>query len=394
MTRRHDIDALRAFAFSLLMFYHLAMLYVADWDWHLKSSYTTDVLHLPMLFVNRWRMDLLFLISGMASAWMLRGIPVVEFVRRRLWRLLLPLVFGIVVVVPIQPYYQGVANGLVEPGFLQFLIRSFTGYAWPANAFDGWQYGFTWNHLWYLPYLLAYTLLVASLQPAFGSRAGRRLCAAFVDLAGWRLLVYPAVPLIGYTLALQQFFPSTHDLIGDWYYHAIYFTMFVYGWWLASSDGIWCELARLRRVSLRVGLAVFALYYGLAEITPDYPPFSMVALIWVLRNFYIWLALAAILGWGHEMLNRPFPWLDFANDAVYPWYMLHQSVIVGLAFWVVPLRLGAVLEPLVMLLATVVLCWLLHVGVIGRIAFLRASFDMKPLVPRQSVSLGVSPAGD
>jgi peptidoglycan/LPS O-acetylase OafA/YrhL len=37
MTRRHDIDALRVLAFALLILYHLAMLYVADWEWHLKS---------------------------------------------------------------------------------------------------------------------------------------------------------------------------------------------------------------------------------------------------------------------------------------------------------------------------------------------------------------------
>jgi len=394
MTRRHDIDALRAIAFSLLMLYHLAMLYVADWDWHLKSSHTTDALHLPMLFVNRWRMDLLFLISGMASAWMMRGIAPEEFMRLRMRRLLLPLGFGIAVVVPLQPYYQGVANGLVEPGFLQFLARYFTGYAWPANAFDGWQHGFTWNHLWYLAYLLAYTMMLGWLQPALSSRAGRRLRAAFVGLAGWRLLLYPAVPLIGYTLALQQFFPSTHDLIGDWYYHLVYFTMFLYGWWLASSDGIWVELARLRRVSLPAGLAVFALYYGLVETASDNPAFAAVAAIWVLRNFYIWLALAAILGWSKVLLDRPFGWLGFANEAVYPWYMLHQSVIVGLAFWVVPLGLGAVLEPLVMLFATIAICWLLHMGVIRRIGFLRACFGMRPLPPAAAVPAVALRAGD
>ncbi len=393
MTRRHDIDALRAFAFALLMLYHLAMLYVADWGWHLKSSYTTDVLHLPMLFVNRWRMDLLFLISGMASAWMLRGIPVGQFVRRRLWRLLLPLGFGIVVVVPIQPYYEGLANGLVEPGFLQFLARYFTGYAWPANAFDGWQYGFTWNHLWYLPYLLMYTLLVASLQPALESRAGRWLRESFVDLAGWRLLAYPAVPLVGYTLALQPFFPATHALIGDWYLHAVYLTMFLYGWWLASSEAIWAELARLRGIALWSGLAVFAIYYGLVEMAPENPPFATVVPIWVLRNAFIWLALAAILGWGHAMLNRPLPWLGFANEAVYPWYVLHQSVIVGLAFWVVPLKLGAVLEPLVMLFATAAVCALLHVGVIRRIGFLRACFGMRPVTRPVPLDFRASQAG-
>ncbi|MFA6986547.1 MAG: acyltransferase, partial [Arenimonas sp.] len=68
MTRRHDIDALRAIAFAVLILYHLSMLYVSEWEWHIKSSYLAEWLQWPMLFTNRWRMDLIFLISGMAAA--------------------------------------------------------------------------------------------------------------------------------------------------------------------------------------------------------------------------------------------------------------------------------------------------------------------------------------
>lgn len=72
MNRRHDIDALRAIAFSLLILYHWCMLYVFDWGWHVKSPIQAEWLQWPMLFVNRWRMDLIFLISGMAAAFMLK----------------------------------------------------------------------------------------------------------------------------------------------------------------------------------------------------------------------------------------------------------------------------------------------------------------------------------
>ena len=67
MQRRHDIDALRVIAFSLLILYHSAMVYVAGWDFHLKSSYQAEWLQYPMIALNRWRMPLLFLISGIAS---------------------------------------------------------------------------------------------------------------------------------------------------------------------------------------------------------------------------------------------------------------------------------------------------------------------------------------
>ena len=51
--RRHDIDALRALAFALLILYHLAMYYVAEWEWHVKSPDTYYWLQPVMLVVNR-----------------------------------------------------------------------------------------------------------------------------------------------------------------------------------------------------------------------------------------------------------------------------------------------------------------------------------------------------
>ena len=129
MNRRHDIDALRVLAFGLLILYHAAMLYVAGegWDFHLKSSHTTEWLQDPMLFLNRWRMELLFLISGMAVTFMRRRSSLPRLAWKRSVRLLLPLLFGMLVVIPIQPYVQGLSTQLVQPGFGHFLLRYWTG---------------------------------------------------------------------------------------------------------------------------------------------------------------------------------------------------------------------------------------------------------------------------
>ncbi|MGE5615805.1 MAG: acyltransferase family protein [Bacillota bacterium] len=374
MNRRHDIDALRALAFAFLILFHVGMLYVAGWDWHIKSSYTTSAIEPPMLFLNRWRMDLIFLISGAATAFMMRGASLGAFTRQRVSRLLVPLAFAMVVVIPIQPYCQGVANGLVEPGFGRFLIHYFTGYKWPANAFDGWQYGFTWNHLWYLPYLLTYTLVLVALQPLLRSKGARRVRETFVALRGWKLLVFPALPLVLFAIALSMRFEATHALFNDWYNHARYFTAFLYGWWLASSIDVWGELARLRKVSLGFAVIAFAAYFALRADNPSTP---LLAIVLTFRGFFVWLAIATALGWGHACLNRPFKWLPFATEAVYPWYILHQSLIVLIAFWIVPMKLGPVLEPLIVTVGTVGGCWALHVGFIRRFGWLRACFGIR-----------------
>ena len=377
MTRRHDIDALRALAFCLLILYHLAMFYVLDWEWHIKSVHLAEWLQYPMLFVNRWRMDLIFLISGIAAAFLLKPDRVWRFVGQRTWRLFLPLVFGMAVIVPIQPYAQGVSNGLVEPGFWHFIVEYYTGKTWPQGAFDGWEHGFTWNHLWYLAYLWIYTLALALLAKPLASSTGQRLIARFTGLRGAALLFLPALPLVFYTLTLQERFPDNGDFIHDWYRNAVYFTVFLYGYAIARSEGFWAEALRLRKTSLAWALGLFVPYLSVALILPDEVPFWQQAVIWTLRNLYIWTMLLAILGWSRALLNRPFRWLPWANESVYPWYMLHQSLIVGLGFWLANYKLGPIAEPALILLGTIAGCW--SIGeLVKRIAWLRPCFGLKP----------------
>ncbi len=384
--RRHDIDALRALAFGLLILYHLAMVYVQDWGFHIKSGHTAEWLQWPMLFVNRWRMDLIFLISGMSTAMLLQKLQEkragglkASFFLQRTSRLLLPLLFGMAVVV--QPYCQGVANGLVEPGFWQFLVHYYSGYHWPANAFDGWQYGFTWNHLWYLVYLWIYTaVLLLGRQlarvPAIGEIA-TRWRAAFLGLRGWKLFVLPAAIIYVWIISLQLSFPDTHAVINDWYAHAAYFTMFIFGWWMGGDIAIWTELARLRKPSIAAALLLFVVYRVVGNLLADDPPIWQLLTIWALRALYAWSMLCAVLGWGHALLNRPFRWLPWANQAVYPWYVLHQSLIILLAYWLIPLKLGGALEALLVGVGTVLGCWLITSGLVARVGWLRTCFGMK-----------------
>lgn len=382
MQRRHDIDALRALAFALLILYHWGMFYVADWGWHVKSTHLADWLQLPMLAVNRWRMDLVFLVSGLSVNFLLRDTGIGRFVVQRSWRLLLPLTFGMWVVVPIQPYAEGVSNGLVEPGFLNFLVRYYGHTQWPQGAFAGWEHGFTWNHLWYLAYLWTYTLVLVALLPLLRSRAGLRLRAAFTALRGPWLAIVPALPLALATVALQARFPDTGDLVHDWYRHAIYFTVFLYGYWIGTEAGVWDELARLRRRILAFAASLFAIYFAFVAFAPDDVPAWLQGSVWLLRNLYVWSALCAILGFARAHLDRPWPWLRWAGESVYPWYMLHQSLIVGIGFLLLPLGLGPVAEPALVLLGTIAGCWLLNDLVIRRVPALRPLFGLKLRAPR------------
>ncbi|TFZ06126.1 acyltransferase [Ramlibacter henchirensis] len=370
MERRHDIDALRALAFALVMLYHVGMYYVDGWAWHLKSPHAAEWLQVPMRAVNLWRMDLVFLVSGVAVAVLWRGAGRWALLRRRSWRLLLPLAFGMAVIVPYQAYAQGVANGLIEPGFGAFLLRYLSGGPWPAGAFDGAHVGVTWNHLWFLPYLWLYTAVLVLALPVLDGRMGRRVRSAFVHLRGARLL-WPALPLMAWSLLLWPHFPPTHDLVGDGWLHAVYFTLFLYGWWIGLDAGLWAELRRLRWRFAAAALALLAVY--LASRSFGAPRIA----VRLAADLYLWTTIVAVLGWAHHALNRPWPWLAWASEQVYPWYVLHQTLIIAAAVWLAPLRLGPVLEPIAILALTVAGCWSLT-AVIRRSRALRPLFGLKP----------------
>src|SRR5690606_28374321 len=142
-----------------------------------------------------------------------------------------------------------------------FLVRYYTGGPWPEDAFDGAHVGVTWNHLWYLAYLWVYTAVLLLLLPVLQSAAGRRLRERFLALRGWRLAVLPVLPLSLATLLLWPHFPPTHDLIGDAWLHAVYFTLFLYGFWIGVDEGWWHEATRLRWTMTAVAITALSVYF-------------------------------------------------------------------------------------------------------------------------------------
>jgi len=241
------------------------------------------------------------------------------------------------------------------------------------------------DHLWYLAYLWVYTLVLMALLPLLQSGVVGRLQAWLPTRLNAAALLLPSLAFFAYLMLLRPRFPETHALVGDWYLHAEYFTVFVLGYLVANDEGFWRAVLRLRWRTLAIALVAIctelllkaAGQYLPAEQIPtlaagiDWGMVERAALV-----LYLWSALLAIFGWGRALLDRPFRWLPYASEAVYPWYILHQSLIVVIAYRLIPLRLGAVSEPLLVVLGTVAGCLLLHELVIRRAALLRPLFGL------------------
>ncbi len=375
--RRYDIDALRVFAFSLLILYHVGMFYVVDWGWHVKSEYQSYWLQLPMLFTNQWRMPLLFVISGLAMSFVWNKYSPGRLALRRIWRLLLPLLFGMAFIVAPQPYLEALTKGLIEPGFIDFMARYLTWQDFPEGSWGGEEYiTWTWNHLWYLPYVLFYTLLLIPIA-IFLDGPGNRIREWFRRLRGAWIIVVPILPLMVYgNLVYPVFGNVNHTLVFDWYGHAMYFTFFLYGFLIGRDAGFWAELARMRKTLLGIGAVAFVLYLAqVVYLTEDTGPvLDQLRFVVIYVNRWAWIAVC--FAWGHHLLNRPMHWLPYATQAVYPWYILHQTITVVAGYQLSKLALGPVVEPLLLLAITIGGCFVLYEYVIRRVAVLRPLFGV------------------
>ena len=377
IARRYDIDTLRVFAFSLLILYHVGMFYVAEWGWHIKSAYQAEWLQLPMSFTNQWRMPLLFVISGLAISFVHGRYSPWRLAARRTFRLLLPLLFGMMVVVAPQPYYEALSKGIIEPGFLRFMGQYLAFHDFPGEAWDGENIiTWTWNHLWYLPYLLLYTLLLIPLS-VFLDGKGRWLRESFQRLSGAWIVIVPVLPLVVYGNFVFPHFPGiTHALIDDWYAHAMYFTFFLYGYLFGTSEEFWEAIAGMRSRLLASGIVLFGLVMLQREVLGDDPGFLLeqANFLSIYLNRWVWILVA--MAWGYHSFSRPMRWLPYATQAVYPWYILHQTIIVVAGYELSRLALGPVIEPALVLLATIGGCYVLYEFVIRRVRILRPLFGV------------------
>jgi len=371
--RRVDLDWVRILAFGLLIFYHVGMLYVS-WGFHIKSEHRLTWLEPAMLLLNPWRLSLLFLVSGVASRFMLGKQRLAAFARTRSTRLLVPLIFGMLVIVPPQSYLQIVESLGYPQGFADFYLRHYLAFGAqfcpnPCIVQP------TWNHLWFVVYLWVYTMALAgvlSVWPAAADWLGGRLAAA---LAGPWLLALPCLLFAAWRLFLFPNFPSTHALFGDWYNHADFASAFLIGFMVARQDSIWRDIERQRWVALTVGAACFVafilVYAGLFPRSPMLRWFAGLA-----YGCYQWLAMVAVLGFARRHLTTDGPARRYLTDAIFPYYIVHQTAIIMIAHALRGSGLSAGTEAAIVISGTALTC-LVSYEVARRIGCLRPLFGLR-----------------
>lgn len=355
IVRHYGMDWLRIAAFALLIVYHIGMMFV-PWPWHIKTQEPIEWLAYPMLALNPWRLSLLFLVSGYASRAMLSkaSISISGFMKQRSARLLIPLVAGIVLIIPPQAWAELRFRGVIDEGFLTFWLGDYFRF----SPIDGVMVP-TYNHLWFILYLFVYTALLAAIV-AFTPRLVKDRVQQLFDAALSNATAWLVLPIIGLSLIYWALYPDggpgPQILVGDWYRHAVYFAMFMVGFALARSERVWSAIRKSWKAALLIGALGYAaamLQVG-GGITAPIPASAFFTIV------QAWGLIAGLIGFADHYWNKDAPLRNYLALGVFPFYIIHQTVIVIVGYFLIINGASVALQAAIVTAATLLSCWLFY----------------------------------
>ncbi len=346
------------------------------WEWHIKNNEISESFPYWMTWLHFWRMPLLLFISGAGTYMALGKRTPRQFASERFTRLFIPLVFGMFVVVPPQIYYEHIKT---YTSYWDFYKTVFEFVPYPAGSFS-------WHHLWFIVYLLVYSLIAIPFLIFLRSPESRRFKQmAFKILSSPAgILFVPSIFILITQIILRPYFPEqTHALIDDWAYFTYYFCFFLLGMLCYSNPSVWESIGRNRTHLLVSTIAMlvpfYVFYFHLREIIQLPWSFdTMETAFDVTAIFVSWFTVITVIAYGQHYLNKPHPWLVKINEGLYPFYILHQTVIIFIGYYICQLSWSISLKFWSVSLLTLVSCILFYLILIRPFNPVRFLFGMKP----------------
>ncbi len=376
-SRQAYLDWLRIMAILGVLFFHSAMPYVSEWGWHIKNKETSNLLMEFNFWLSRFRMPLLFFISGTVSYFMLKNKSTASFIGLRFRRLFLPLIFGMLVIVPPQVYMERVNQGF-KGNFFDFYPTIFQSGAYPKG-------NLSWHHLWFIFYLFVYDIIFAPLFRYTISERGKRVLQQFNFFAKGKMIYLLTLPGIIIYTSLTMKFPTTNDFIHDWCSIFYWLQFLLIGFICIANPALMESLERNRRSSFALAfLSFFFINYirwnshepwnVLSDYRHDWRTYGFLALYAITA----WTWVMTAVGYGKKYLNRKAAPLNYINQAVYPFYILHQTVIVVITYYVVKTNESILAKYLFTVILTFIISLSVYHLLIRPFALTRLLFGAKP----------------
>lgn len=387
--RRTDISWLRVLAVLLLFPFHTARVFNSGEEFYVKSDTLSDALSCFIAFVGPWHMPLLFLLAGAASWFALSRRGGGRYSLERCTRLLVPFLFGLLVLIPPQSYLGLLSHAGSAPGFFGWLPDFFRlDSADPDGYFLG---GHTWGHLWFIIHLFFYALLALPVLLFLRSGAGRKV----VDLLARAVAVRGVVLL--FAVALVPALPVPDIAGGN---PVLYIAVFLLGYLLVSDVRFEQAIDRHRLAALIMGpvACLASAYLYMSGLLDSAAWLAQPAWIRSIVEVYTeailpWCCLVALLAYGRRFFGprgrlavspagRPGGWADrflrYTDEASYPVYLLHQTVIIAVAFVVMTWEVGVGAGFAAILIVSIAVTFAVYELVVRRVVVARVLFGMKP----------------
>ncbi|WLV24621.1 acyltransferase family protein [Aciduricibacillus chroicocephali] len=366
VTRRYDIDWLRNFGILLLFPFHSARVF-DHWDpFYVKNEELSWGLSWFISVANLWFMPLLFWLAGSACWYALRVKSNEHFIKERFKRLFIPLLFGILIIVPPQGYFAILSHtGEFPDSYFIFLKSFFSDF----SDLSGYFGTFTPAHLWFILYLFVLSFAALPVFQTIKGEKGKRFFDKF-----HKRLSHPAIfILIFIVLTLSLKLPSPGGQ-NPFYY----FLLLLMGYITCSDERYQQMFNRIRLKALIVVLITTPLWIVLVAQNQGVKEFSILGISLIfLRSLNVLLGLIAILGFGNKYLNIQHRFLPYFNEAAFPVYIIHQSVLVAVGYYMIKLDIGVMPKFLIIMILTLILSVLIYDLIIKRTKITQYVFGVK-----------------
>jgi len=384
------LDWLRIMAIVGVLVFHSSMAYVSDWGWHIKNKETSNLLLEFSFWLHNFRMPLLFFISGTVSYCMLQKKSGASFIGLRFRRLFVPLLFGMLIIVPPQIYMERLTQGF-KGSFFSFYPTIFTTGPYPKG-------NLSWHHLWFILYLLIYDIVCTPLFVWLMSEKGKLALQKLNGLAKGKWIYLLIIPSVVVHTSLTLKYPTSNDLIHD-YCKLIYWLLFLLVGFLCIANPLLMDsLQRNRRVSFGAAfLSIVAINYlrwnhlepwdNIVNWRSDWRTYAYLSLYAITA----WSWVLTAVGYGKQYLNKRHRVLDYLNQSIYPFYILHQTVIVILVYYVVQTQEIILMKYIFTVVFTLFISMAIYHLFIRPYPIMRFLFGMKPMNKKTNVEIKEAP---
>ncbi len=383
--RQYFIDWLRIALIISVFFFHVGMIFRPE-HWHVNSTVTFSILDPIMSWLHIWRMPLLFLVSGVGTYYALGKRTSWQYVKERVKRLYVPFSIGIFTLVPVQVYIEKIDS---FSSLVDFYFHMFDGIYPDGN--------FSWHHLWFIAYLFLISLFISPFLSFTRTDWFKKIREKLIVLVSkpfgmnWLLIL-----IIGSQCYLRNYWPnSTHALFNDWAYFVFYMVFFLIGFVLFTSEKAVNTMANQRRMYLAQTALFTTLLFSMWLI--DLPETFGRYAYWITEMTVSLTCGLTAIGYFKRYFNRDHRWRSILNEAIYPFYLLHQTVLVVIGYFVLNLTSSPFIQ--LVLITTISLISIISVYwfIIRKFNVLRVAFGLKvkqSRTPRQELKLEPALAPD